>query len=212
MIGDVINYVLHFEQYVNPLIQRYGVYIYPILFFIIFFETGLVVIPFLPGDSLLFVAGSFAATGALNLYWLMIIFIVAAILGDSFNYFLGEYFGKRVFKKWIKEEHIKRTEEFYEEYGPKTIVIARFIPIIRSFAPFVAGIGKMKYAKFFFYNVIGGILWVVTIVLLGYFFGTLPFIQKNFATFIIAIIIISVLPAVIEYLRQRKKFKRDKKF
>ena len=177
------------------------------MFIIIFLETGLVVTPFLPGDSLLFAAGAFAALGALDMTWLFVLLSIAAIGGDTVNYWIGAYVGPKVFHKekvrFLNREYLDRTHQFYEKYGGKTIIIARFVPIIRTFAPFVAGIGSMTYWKFISYNVIGGIAWIVLCTLAGYFFGNLPIVKENFSLVILAIIIISILPGIIEYLRQR---------
>jgi membrane-associated protein len=179
---------------------------------IIFLETGLVITPFLPGDSLLFAAGAFAALGALNVWVLFVLLSVAAILGDTVNYWIGHYIGPRAFSgniRFLKKEYLDRTHAFYEKYGGKTIILARFIPIIRTFAPFVAGIGAMTYSKFIVYNVVGGIAWVGIFLFGGYFFGNLPFVKDNFTIVILAIIGISVLPGVIEYLRERSRSKAD---
>jgi membrane-associated protein len=208
MIIKFIDILLHLDKYINVIIQNYGQWTYLILFLIIFCETGLVVTPFLPGDSLLFVAGAFASLGSLNLAWVLVLLSAAAILGDTINYWVGNYIGPRVFQmensRIFKKEYLDRTHQFYEKYGPITIVIGRFVPIIRTFAPFLAGVGSMTYGKFLTYNVVGGILWIFSFTLAGYFFGNLPFVKKNFTFVIFAIIIISVMPTVIEYFRQRK--------
>jgi membrane-associated protein len=212
MIFKFFDILLHLDKYINVVIQDYGQWTYLILFLIVFCETGLVVTPFLPGDSLLFVAGTFAALGSLNLTWLLVLLTAAAILGDTINYWIGNYIGPRVFQiedsRIFKKEYLDRTHQFYEKYGPITIVIGRFVPIIRTFAPFLAGVGSMTYGKFLVYNVAGGILWIVLFTLGGYFFGNLPIVKKNFTLVIFAIIIISVMPTVIEYFRQRKAAKR----
>lgn len=209
MINSLIEVVLHLDKYLNEIIIQYGIFVYVLLFIVIFIETGLVIMPFLPGDSLLFAAGSFAAIGSLNIFILLIIFSLAAILGDSANYWLGHKFGRKLFKKenkfFLKEEHLTKTENFYEKHGSKTIIIARFIPIMRTFAPFVAGIGKMSYGKFLSYNIIGGLLWVFLFVLGGYFFGNIPIVKENFGVVIIGIIIISLIPAIVEIVRNRVK-------
>jgi len=208
MIVKFFDILLHLDKYINVVIQDYGQWTYLILFLIIFCETGLVVTPFLPGDSLLFVAGTFAALGSLNVTWLLVLLTAAAILGDTINYWIGNYIGPRVFQmensRVFKKEYLDRTHQFYEKYGPITIVIGRFVPIIRTFAPFLAGVGSMTYGKFLTYNVAGGILWIVLFTAGGYFFGNLPIVKKNFTLVIFAIIIISVMPTVIEYFRQRK--------
>jgi membrane-associated protein len=187
------------------LIQNYGFLTYGIIFFIIFIETGLVIVPFLPGDSLLFAAGAFAALGELNIALIITLLAIAAILGDTINYSIGKYLGPKVFKYensfLLNKEYLLKTEKFYERHGKKTIALARFIPIIRTFAPFVAGIGKMKYLDFFKYNVIGGIVWVTLFSLAGYFFGNIPFIKENFSLVIAAIIILSFLPIAYEFFK-----------
>jgi membrane-associated protein len=207
-----VDFFLHLDAHLAQVIQRYGAYTYALLFAIVFLETGLVVTPILPGDSLLFAAGSFAGIGALQLWPLFFLLCVAAILGDTVNYAIGARLGPKVFQyqksRFFNPEHLKKTHEFYEKYGGKTIIIARFVPIIRTFAPFVAGVGQMSYAQFIGYNVVGGVLWVSVCVFGGYFFGNLPFVKKNFSVVILAIVAISVLPAVVEYLRQRAAAKR----
>jgi len=203
-----IDLFLHLDSHLNELILQYGAVTYIILFLVIFAETGLVITPFLPGDSLLFAAGTFAALGSFDVVVLSILLTVAAILGDTVNYWIGHYIGPKIFHKetkFIKKEYLVRTHNFYEKYGGKTIIFARFIPIIRTFAPFVAGIGAMTYSKFILYNVVGGIVWVALFVFSGYFFGNIPLVKNNFSLVIIVIIIISVLPGVIEFLRHRKK-------
>ena len=211
MIVKFFDMLLHLDKYIDLLIRDYGMWTYLIFFIIVFCETGLVVTPFLPGDSLLFVAGTFAALGSLNLTWLLVILSAAAILGDTINYWIGNYIGPKVFQmqnsRVFRKEYLDRTHQFYEKYGPITIVIGRFIPIIRTFAPFLAGVGSMTYGKFLIYNVVGGILWIASFTLGGYFFGNLPFVKKNFTLVIVAIIVISVMPTVIEYLRQRRQAK-----
>jgi membrane-associated protein len=215
MILKFFDILLHLDKYINVVIQDYGQWTYLILFLIVFCETGLVVTPFLPGDSLLFVAGAFAALGSLNLVWVLVLLSVAAILGDTINYWVGNYIGPKVFQmensRIFRKEYLDRTHRFYEKYGPITIVIGRFVPIIRTFAPFLAGVGSMTYGKFLIYNVVGGLLWIFSFTLGGYFFGNLPFVKKNFTFVIFAIIIISVMPTVIEYFRQRKAAKKEVK-
>jgi len=210
---EIINFLLHFEQHLRAFIQNYGVWAYALLFAIIFCETGLVITPFLPGDSLLFAAGALAADGSLNIILLSFLLVIAAILGDTVNYWIGYLIGPRVFNeqvRFLKREYLVKTHEFYEKHGGKTIILARFIPIIRTFAPFVAGVGKMTYIRFISYNVIGGLLWVGLFVFAGYFFGNIPVVQKNFSLVIVAIIILSVLPAVYEYFQHRKEAQKAK--
>jgi len=207
----VINFfdiLLHLDTYLHEVILQYGNWTYLIFFVIIFCETGLVVTPFLPGDSLLFIAGTFCAVGSLRLGWLLIILTAAAIIGDTVNYWIGNYIGPKVFhmenSRFFRKEYLDRTHAFYEKYGPITIVIGRFIPIIRTFAPFLAGVGSMTYGRFLIYNVAGGILWICLFTLGGYFFGNLPVVKNNFTLVIGAIIIISVMPTLIEFVRQRR--------
>jgi membrane-associated protein len=186
------------------IIQQYGVWTYLLLFLVVFLETGIVVTPFLPGDSLLFAAGTFAALGSLEVGWLWGLLFVAAVLGDTVNYRIGYTIGPRAFhgqNRFFKKEHLERTQQFYERYGGKTIFLARFIPIIRTFAPFVAGIGRMSYTRFVFFNVFGGFVWTVVFIFGGYYFGNIPLVKKNFTLVILAIIVLSLLPPVIEFLR-----------
>ena len=207
-IKFLIDFILNMDVYLNEIISNYGAWTYGILFFVIFMETGFVVTPFLPGDSLLFAAGTFAALGSLNPLYLFLLLTVAAILGDTVNYSIGKYIGPRAFSgdiKFLKQEHLDKTQEFYEKHGGKAIILARFIPIIRTFAPFVAGIGTMKYRKLIAYNVIGGIVWVATFTFLGYFFGNIEFVKKNFELVIFAIIFISFIPPVLEVFKARKE-------
>jgi len=209
LLRHAIDVVLHLDRYLNGVIQDYGVWTYLILFLIVFCETGLVVTPFLPGDSLLFAVGTFCATGALDLWLSMLLLASAAVLGDAVNYAIGARLGPAVFRRddvrFLNRKHLERTHAFYERYGPVTIVIARFVPIVRTFAPFVAGIGRMSYPRFAFYNVTGALLWVLSLVLAGYAFGNIPIVRKNFSLVIIAIIVLSVLPGVIEALRHRRR-------
>jgi membrane-associated protein len=211
-ISSLIDFILHLDKHLNEIIQTYGAWTYLLLFLIIFMETGLVITPFLPGDSLLFAAGAFAAQGSLNVFVLFILLSFAAILGDTVNYWIGHYIGPKAFSgnvRFLKKEYLDRTHAFYEKHGGKTIILARFIPIIRTFAPFVAGIGAMTYSHFILYNVIGGVLWVGLFTFGGYFFGNLPFVKDNFIIVIITIIFISVLPAVIEFIRARLSGSRE---
>lgn len=205
-IGHFIDVFLHLDKYLETLITNYGGLTYVILFLIIFCETGLVVTPFLPGDSLIFAAGAFASIGALNIYVLIGLLLIAAILGDTVNYHIGRYLGPKAIEKdtrFIKREHIEKTHKFYEKYGGKTIIIARFMPIVRTLAPFVAGIGEMDYKKFLSFNAIGGFIWVISVSLVGYFFGTLPVVEKNFTLVVFGIIFISVLPAAVEFMKHK---------
>ena len=207
LLKTLVDIFLHIDKHLSEIIQNYGLWTYLILFIIVFMETGLVVTPFLPGDSLLFAAGAFAALGAFDIVWLFAILSVAAIGGDTVNYWIGSYIGPKIFHKekvrFLNKEYLDRTHRFYERYGGKTIIIARFVPIIRTFAPFVAGIGSMTYWKFISYNIIGGIAWILICTLAGYFFGNLPMIRENFSLVIFAIIIISILPGIIEFMRQK---------
>jgi membrane-associated protein len=211
MIGEIFRFVMHFDQYLELMIGKLGLFVYFVLFAIIFCETGFVFTPFLPGDSLLFVAGTFAGSGILNIFVLFAIFSLASILGDTVNYWIGSFFGERVFAKsrFFKQEYMEKTKNFYNKYGAKTIVLARFVPIIRTFAPFVAGIGKMYYGKFLFYNVIGGLAWVSLFLFSGYFFGKIPIIENNLTLVVLLIVVISVIPGVVEFLRERRRAKRE---
>lgn len=205
-IETVIDFFLHLDAHLKEIIETYGMWTYALLFLVIFCETGFVITPFLPGDSLLFAAGTFAALGSFDIVWLIVLLIIAAIGGDAMNYAIGYRIGAAVFDRphrLIKRQYLERTHAFYEKYGGKTIIIARFVPIIRTFAPFLAGVGRMTYLKFASYNVIGAILWVLSFTLLGYFFGNLEPVRKNFSLVIFAIIGISVLPAIFEYIRHR---------
>ena len=208
LIKHLIDILLHLDIHLDWLIRNYGFWTYGILFLIVFLETGLVVTPFLPGDSLLFAGGTFAALGSLDVKWLIILLALAAIAGDTVNYWIGYTAGPKVFhgekSRFFNREYLDRTHQFYEKYGGKTIIIARFVPIIRTFAPFVAGIGSMTYGRFITYNIAGGIAWVVILVFGGYFFGTIPLIKHNFSLAIVAIVFLSILPGIIEFLRHRK--------
>jgi membrane-associated protein len=206
LIQQLIDLFLHLDKHLYEVISTYGVWTYLLLFLVIFMETGLVVTPFLPGDSLLFAAGTFAGMGALNIWILFPLMCLAAILGDTVNYWIGHYIGPRAFSgevRFLKKEYLDRTHDFYERHGGKTIILARFVPIVRTFAPFVAGIGEMSYPRFISYNVIGGVAWVALFTFLGYFFGALPIVQNNFSLVVLAIIFISILPGVYEFLRER---------
>jgi membrane-associated protein len=212
-IGQVIDFILHVDVYLSEIIAQYGAWTLAVLAGIIFIETGVVVMPFLPGDSLIFAAGTFAARGALNVWALLIVLSLAAIAGDTVNYWIGHRVGSKAYSgevRWIKKDHMERTHAFFEKYGGKAIFLARFVPIVRTFAPFVAGVSQMPYGFFFRWNVIGGIAWVATFTLLGYFFGNIPFVQENFELVIIAIVIISVIPAIIEAVKARRDFRVPK--
>jgi membrane-associated protein len=208
LISQIVNFVLHVDVYLNDIIIQYGAWTLALLFFIIFMETGVVVTPFLPGDSLIFAAATFAARGALNPVWLFVVVTVAAIAGDTANYWIGHRVGARAFTgevRWIKKEYMERTHVFFEKHGGKAIFLARFVPIVRTFAPFVAGVGQMPYGFFVRWNVIGGITWVALFTLLGYFFGNIPFVQNNFELVIVGIILISVVPIVVEGWKARRQ-------
>jgi membrane-associated protein len=212
IILKLIDIFLHLDRYLDTIINDFQAGTYLILFVVIFIETGVVIFPFLPGDSLIFAAGAFAArpSSPLNIILLYIILCAAAILGDTANYWIGHYIGPRAFSgniRFLKKEYLDRTHDFYERHGGKTIIIARFIPIIRTFAPFVAGVGAMTYPRFIAYNVIGGIAWVTLFTFGGYFFGELPIVKNNFSIVVLAIIIISVIPGVVEFLRERNRNK-----
>jgi membrane-associated protein len=209
LIRHLVDILLHLDRHLDTIIQQYGVWTYLILFLIIFCETGLVVTPILPGDSLLFAVGTFAARGALDVGLVLILLSVAAVAGDSVNYAIGYRLGPQIFRnqgvRFLNREYLERTHRFYERHGAKTIVIARFVPVVRTFAPFVAGIGRMSYARFVTYNVVGGVGWIASLVLGGYAFGNIPLVRQNFTLVIFAIIVLSVLPGVIEFLRERQR-------
>ena len=208
-ITYLIDLFLHLDKHLSQIIQNYGVWTYLLLFLVIFMETGFVVTPFLPGDSLLFAAGTFASPAlgsSLNIFLLWALLCAAAILGDTVNYWIGHFIGPKAFTgevRFLKKEYLDRTHEFYEKHGGKTIIIARFIPIIRTFAPFVAGIGAMNYGRFITYNIVGGVAWVTIFTFGGYYFGNLPFVKENFSLVVIAIILISVVPMIFEFIKQR---------
>ncbi len=211
-ITQLVDIILHLDQYLLIVIQNYGIWIYALLFFIIFAETGLIITPFLPGDSLLFALGALAATGSLKLALLLLILCIAAILGDTVNYWIGNWVGEKIINnkfKLIKKEHLEKTEKFYKKYGTKTIIFGRFVPIIRTFAPFTAGVGKMDYGKFITYNIIGGIAWIFLFLFAGYFFGNIPLVKNNFTFVILAIIVISFLPGIFTYIKERREIKNS---
>jgi membrane-associated protein len=213
LVTTFVDLFMHLDKHLGGIIQQYGVWTYLLLFFVIFCETGLVVTPLLPGDSLLFAAGTFAALGSLKVEWLYILLSVAAVGGDTVNYWIGHCVGPKVFSKedvrFLNKEYLDRTHRFYEKHGGKTIILARFIPVIRTFAPFVAGIGRMTYGHFISYNVFGGLAWIAVFLFGGYYFGNIPVVRNNFTLVILAIIFISVLPAVIEFLNQRYRSSRE---
>lgn len=209
LITNIIDIFLHLDKNLTQIIQTYGTLAYGLLFLIIFMETGLVVTPFLPGDSLLFIAGTLAATGSLNIYFLYAILLTAAIVGDSSNYWIGRIIGPRVFVKEnariFRREYLEKTRAFYAKYGVKAIILARFMPIIRTFSPFVAGVGHMHYPRFLSFDILGGFLWITIFTWGGYFFGNLPIVKNNFHTAILVIIFLSILPGLIEYLKHRRE-------
>lgn len=206
---DLIDLFLNLDKHLNTVIQSFGTWTYFILFLIIFCETGLVVTPILPGDSLLFASGALAASSSLEVGWLFVLLSIAAVAGDTANYWIGYFVGPKVFHgknvRFLKREYLERTHTFYEKYGGETIIIARFIPIIRTFAPFVAGIGSMTYWRFISYNILGGIAWIAIFVFGGYYFGNLPVVRDNFSLVIVAIVIISVMPGVIKFMQERTR-------
>jgi membrane-associated protein len=208
-VPDLIDLFLNLDKHLNAVIQSFGTWTYFILFLIIFCETGLVVTPILPGDSLLFASGALAASSSLEVGWLFVLLSIAAVAGDTANYWIGYFVGPKVFHgknvRFLKREYLERTHTFYEKYGGETIIIARFIPIIRTFAPFVAGIGSMTYWRFISYNILGGIAWIAIFVFGGYYFGNLPVVRDNFSLVIVAIVIISVMPGVIKFMQERRK-------
>jgi membrane-associated protein len=208
LILKLINFILHIDTYLSDIITRYGAWTYGLLFFVVFMETGFVVTPFLPGDSLIFAASTFAARGVLNPWVIFFLLAIAAVAGDTANYWIGHAVGAKAYTgevKWIKQDYMVRTHAFFEKHGGIAIFLARFVPIIRTFAPFVAGVSEMSYGYFLTWNLIGGVCWVALFTLLGFFFGNIPFVQKNFELVIIAIILISLIPAVLETLKMRKK-------
>lgn len=210
-LKDIIELVLHLDKHLVDLLTYFGPWTYVVLFAIIFAETGLVVTPFLPGDSLLFALGALAASNPdqLSLTWLLILLSIAAILGDTINYWIGAAIGPQLFRgekvRFLNKKHLDRTHDFFERYGGKTIILARFVPIVRTFAPFVAGMGKMTYRRFMAYNVVGGLVWIFLFLLLGYGFGNLPQVKKNFTFVILGIIVVSIIPGIVEFIRERRR-------
>ncbi|MEW6071824.1 MAG: DedA family protein [Planctomycetota bacterium] len=208
IVQQVIDFVLHLDRHLDEMVRSFGLWSYAILFLIILCETGLVVTPILPGDSLLFAAGAIASLGSLDLGWLLVLLTAAAVLGDTLNYWIGHLVGPRVFtgetSRLFNRKHLERTHRFYERHGGKTIIIARFVPIIRTFAPFVAGIGAMSYGRFLLFNAVGGVAWIFLFVLGGYFVGNIPLVKRNFTLIILAIIVVSILPAIVAYVRDRR--------
>ena len=203
-----LDFVLHLDRHLVLLIAQYGYWVYGILFLIIFCETGLVVTPFLPGDSLLFVVGALAATGALDLQWVIVLLMAAAFLGDNANYWIGRFVGPKVFNKnsrWLNRAHLAKTEAFYEKHGGKTVLLARFLPILRTFAPLVAGLGRMLYSRFVFFSIAGAILWINSLVLAGYFFGNIPLVKNNLTVVVLGIVVLSLLPGLVHYVRGRAR-------
>ena len=211
MISAIIDFILHIDQHLATLSASYGLWIYAILVLIVFCETGLVVTPFLPGDSLLFAAGGIAAVGDMNIHIMVLVLLVAAILGDAVNFMIGKYFGSRLFanpdSKIFRRAYLNKTHAFYEKHGGKTIIIARFVPIVRTFAPFVAGMGNMNYGQFIRYNVIGAVLWVVLFSYAGYFFANIPVVKNNLGLVLGGIIVLSILPGVVEIIRAKRAAK-----
>jgi membrane-associated protein len=206
-VTQLIDFILHINVHLDELAKEHGAWLYAILFLIVFAETGLVVTPFLPGDSLLFATGAICAQGSLDVYLISLLLFIAAVLGDTVNYWVGYYVGPKVFSmdRWfLKKEHMQRTHDFCEKYGGKAIIFARFVPIVRTFAPFVVGVGKMTYRRFMMYNIVGGFVWVVSFTFAGYLFGNMPAVKKNFTLVILGIIVLSVMPAVIEFFRHKK--------
>ncbi len=208
-----VDFILHLDKHLVEIVSNYGFLTYAILFLIIFAETGLVVTPFLPGDSLLFATGAIAAIGDLNIFFVLAILVAAAILGDTVNYWIGHFLGQKIIDSpkvpFINQKHIDKTQAFYAKHGGKTIILARFVPIVRTFAPFVAGVGKMDYSKFILYNIIGGVVWVLSFTLAGYFFGNIPAVKENFTIVVFAIIGISVVPMIFEFVKAKMEHKKN---
>ncbi len=211
IVQNLVELFLHLDKHLGELTAQYGTFTYAILFFVIFAETGFVFTPFLPGDSLLFAIGTLTALGSLNVYFCFLLVVVAALSGDNMNYWIGHFLGAKILKKnsgrFIKKEYLDKTHAYFEKYGGKTIIIARFVPIVRTFTPFTAGIGRMNYLKFISYSITGAVLWSGLLIFAGYYFGNLPFIKQNFSLAILAVIFISILPAIIEIVRAKFKQK-----
>ena len=210
LLSFFVDFIVHLDVHLGEMISTYGAVAYAILFLIIFVETGLVFVPFLPGDSLLFVAGAFAALGSLNLFYLLILLAIAAVLGDTCNYWIGRFLGEKITSSTrlpVKKKHLEATHRFFEKHGGKTILLARFVPVIRTFAPFVAGAGRMSYGRFLFYNVTGGVLWVAIGTVAGYFFGGIPIIKNNFTVFILGIVVVSFIPIIVGAIKGRRQSK-----
>lgn len=214
LVQTALDFFIHLDKHIGEIISAYGVWTYLILFLIIFAETGLVVTPFLPGDSMIFVVGTFAASGVLDVWILFFLLLGAAVIGDTVNYEIGRYFGEKVFSKdmrFLNRDNLLKTQRFYERHGGKTIIIARFLPIIRTFAPFVAGVGSMKYRRFLAYNFVGALIWVGVALFAGYFFGNLPFVRDNFALVVFAIMVTSFIPPVHAYIKNRWRGRSQRK-
>jgi len=213
LLGQLIDLFLHLDQHLAAFVGEHGTWVYALLFLIVFMETGFVVTPFLPGDSLLFVAGTLAAAGGMELQWLMLTLVTAALCGDNVNYWIGRFIGPRVFRyegsRWLKRDNLEHTHAFMERHGPKAIIIARFVPIVRTFVPFVCGIGRLTYPRFLGFSVVGALLWVGLLVPAGYFFGNLPWVRQNLSAVILLIVFLSLLPGMLEYWRHRRSGKRS---
>lgn len=204
IINTILQLFIHLDKNLLYFVTTYGYLTYPFLFLIVFIETGIVIFPFLPGDSLIFASAALAAKGALNIYLLFVLFFSAAVIGDSLNYFIGKFAGKQIIQRnWIKHEYLERTKEFFEKHGGKAILLARFVPIIRTIAPFIAGVGRMNYTQFIFYNILGGFIWVTSFLTIGFFFGGIPWVEKNFSLTILIIIFLSITPLIYEYIKNR---------
>lgn len=208
ILSYIVDLFLHLDQHLSLFVAEHGLWVYALLFLIVFMETGFVVTPFLPGDSLLFVAGAVAAAGGMEIQWVMLVLVTAALCGDNVNYWVGRFLGPRVFKyegsRWLKRENLDRTHAFLERHGPKAIILARFVPIVRTFVPFVCGVGRLTYVRFLLFSIIGALLWVGLLVPLGYFFGNMPVVKNNLSIAILAIVFLSILPGILEYLRHRR--------